>query len=138
MPELGDYLLSTLGAGTVLGLPDLASDVLDIFTFVDLQQWISSGGVQPPVGTGFSFTNGTSALLPGVQVSLTEFTFDPSQGMVNHNPFTGDAYQAGRFELSSPIPEPRMVIPLALGFVCMCAYKLSRQRNAFRSSKVIY
>jgi len=99
MPLLHDYLYGKMGQAR-LAVPDLAQGTpvesfFDIFVAVDLEKWIAGGGVQPPENAVILITNGTSPMLPGVQVGLDPIMFTPAQGLVNPNPYTGNVWEIG-------------------------------------------
>lgn len=115
MPPLDQGLVAAIGY-TEIPLPDLNNDDVDLYVFTDLAAFIGGGGVAPAVGTTISFVDGTSSLLPGVQVGLSPFDFDPTRGFVTANPFTGNAYQFGVFNLQA-IPEPQSLTLGILGAI---------------------
>jgi len=99
-----EAVLATTG-GQRIPLPDLASDVSSLFVTTDLGQWLAAGSPILPVGSSFSIVNGTSPLLPGVLVGLSDITFDPTSGFVNSAPFSGNAFVLGQPSITA-VPEP--------------------------------
>jgi hypothetical protein len=119
LPDLANYLYAKIGLNEV-DFPDLANSSVNVFISIDLEKWINGGGVAPPFETVETFNNGTSASLPGIQVGLSPFTFDPNVGFVNSDPFTGDVFELGIQSVQAQmVPEPSSFILLVVGVLCL-------------------
>jgi hypothetical protein len=125
-PNLGDFLLSTVGAGSTVYEPLLSSALASAFLEVDMNEYLSSGGGHsvPAAGSTINFVNGQCSI-PGIFAGSEPFLFDPSVGLVNPSPFTGSLDVIGVTSIAA-IPEPSSLALLALGAVA----SLRRRRKA--------
>jgi len=111
MPRMDAYLLAKVGCDQV-AVPDIVDSFFDVYVSIDVEQWINGQGVLPPPGSQVSVSNGTSPMLPGIQVGTSEIVFEPAYGWVNSNPYTGTMLVLGRMTLEAQIP-PYMCLGMA-------------------------
>ncbi len=93
------------GTSTVSGA-NMLYEYIEMNTFTSNLPSFTDGGT-------FSFTGGNSAALPGVLLSTTPFTFDPTTGPVGTG-FTGTAF-VGDVSSVTVVPEPASIALLVLG-----------------------
>lgn len=133
MPDFNGGIVPLVGDGIQVLVPDLVNDTTDLYVFTDMRKWISSGASAPQVGSVFDIVNGTSPLLPGVEVGLAPLTFDPNFGFVNSQPFTGDVSQFGITGFTA-VPEASSLTFVGAGCLTFFASKISfrflRRRKA--------
>jgi hypothetical protein len=119
MQPMNEFLLSNYGIQPD-HLPDLAvsqtNSFFDVFASIDMSQW-NGLGPAPPLGSTFTFNNGTSPALPGVQVGLAPITFDPILGWVNPAPYTGTVFELGNIDVRAPEPSALMLAGLGIVFL---------------------
>ena len=93
-------MLAPLSGGRI-SIPDLQADsFFDIFVCVDLDNYVQSSGHSPGVGQVLQFVNGQCTTQPGLTAARAAYTFNPSQGWISPQPYTGPLRVFGEIGLT--------------------------------------
>ena len=115
VPSLGEFLVDELGPGGNILVPAFGSTTTDLFSAVDLTEYIANPA-SFNIGDEFTISGGTSSLLSGFLFSSTPIGFDPSVGFITDSPINGDVSVVASQLITAATPEPTSTLSLlALG-----------------------
>ena len=116
MADLNTGIFALIGSNTGL-FPVLNNDTASLFIGVDLTAWLPN---ETPFSAGdiFTFSDGTSAQLPGFLIGTQAISFDSQNGFTTTAPFTGSAEVLGTGSVAA-IPEPTTLLAIALSLATL-------------------
>jgi len=102
LAELNTWLGENFGFTPQL-LADLAHTASGppLFVAIDISEFLFSGAAVPP-GTPVSVVTGEADDLPGYLIGTTPISFDPNEGWVNPDPYTGTLEVIGEITIAAP------------------------------------
>jgi hypothetical protein len=104
-----------------------------LYQAVDLSQVLANLPMFS-LGETFTFTDGTSASLPGFLVGTSSVGFNSGSGFTTASPFTGTATAEFSFSIQS-VPEPSTIIPALTAVSLGLLFALRRLRTGVKPKK---
>ena len=118
-----DYLAPVMADG---------ANLLDTYVGIDLTQWLSfmpSGFGTGNYGDHYTFLNGYCDQLPGIYLSTTPVSFNPTSGQYeSSSPASGDFTVAGFID-GQAVPEPASVVLGLIGFTAVVLHSRAARRR---------
>jgi hypothetical protein len=132
--EMGPMAQLFVGSGEWFAPHLLDSGGGSLNVFVNLTQWLGSGGTFSPLQS-FNISGGVNDSLPGIFVSTSPISVNPD-GSFQGTPFTGQVFVGGAIDGGAAVPAPPGLALAISGLVSLVPWAVCfRRRSARRCSR---